>query len=55
LSTFDWDQDRLVEVAVGMMLASIEARPPRRRRVLIHPTFRQRSSTARCQPRARTG
>jgi DNA-binding LacI/PurR family transcriptional regulator len=46
LTSFDWDPDRLVEVAVNMTLASIEARPRRRRRVVIHPVFCRRESTA---------
>jgi len=45
LTSFDWESERLAEVAVGMVLAAIDG-PARRRRVLIQPTLRTRASTA---------
>jgi DNA-binding LacI/PurR family transcriptional regulator len=49
LTSFSWDAERLVEVAVGMVLSTIEGQPRRRRRVVIEPTLRERASTARCR------
>jgi len=46
LTSFDWDSERLVEVAVEMVLGAIDGRR-RRRRVMIEPVLRDRSSTAR--------
>jgi LacI family transcriptional regulator len=46
LTSFSWDAERLVEVAVGMVLAAIEGQPRRRRRVVIAPALRERASTA---------
>jgi LacI family transcriptional regulator len=46
LTTFDWDSERLVEDAVGMVLAAIDGRRVRRRRVVIEPVLRERDSTA---------
>ena len=37
LTSFSWDTERLVEVAVGMVLAAIDGHPRRRRRVVIEP------------------
>jgi LacI family transcriptional regulator len=45
LTSFDWDSERLAEVAVEMVLAAIEGRR-RRRRVMIEPVLRDRASTA---------
>jgi DNA-binding LacI/PurR family transcriptional regulator len=45
LTTFDWDPDRLVKVAVGMVLGAIEGKRPRRRMV-IEPELCLRQSTA---------
>jgi LacI family transcriptional regulator len=47
LTSFSWDTERLVEVAVGMVLAAIDGHPRRRRRVVIEPDLRERASTAR--------
>lgn len=47
LTSFAWDSERLVEVAVGMILAAIDGRRPWRRRVVIEPDLRERQSTAR--------
>ena len=47
LTSFFWDTERLVEVAVGMVLAAIDGHPRRRRRVVIEPVLRERASTAR--------
>jgi len=47
LTSFSWDTERLVEVAVGMVLSAIDGRPRRRRRVVIEPQLRERASTAR--------
>jgi DNA-binding LacI/PurR family transcriptional regulator len=48
LTTFSWDTERLVEVAVGMVLAAIDGGARgRRRRVVIEPDLRERASTAR--------
>jgi DNA-binding LacI/PurR family transcriptional regulator len=47
LTSFSWDTERLVDVAVGMVLAAIEGHPRRRRRVVIEPSLRERASTAR--------
>jgi LacI family transcriptional regulator len=47
LTSFSWDAERLVEVAVGMVLAAIDGQPRRRRRVVIEPVLRERASTAR--------
>ncbi|MBV8954542.1 MAG: LacI family DNA-binding transcriptional regulator [Solirubrobacterales bacterium] len=49
LTSFDWDTERVVDTAVGMVLGAIEERGRRRRRVLIEPTLRERGSTARRQ------
>ena len=46
LTTFDWDAERLVEEAVGMVLAAIDGRRARRRRAVIEPALRDRDSTA---------
>ena len=48
LTTFGWDSERLVEVAVGMVLAAIDGHRPPRLRVVIGPTLHERNSTARC-------
>ncbi len=45
LTSFDWNSDRLVDVAVGMTLAAIEGRRVRRR-VVIEPRLQSRGSTA---------
>jgi LacI family transcriptional regulator len=47
LTSFSWDSERLVEVAVGMVLSAIDGQPRRRRRVVIEPELRERASTAR--------
>jgi LacI family transcriptional regulator len=47
LTSFSWDTERLVEVAVGMVLGAIDGHPRRRRRVIIAPNLRERASTAR--------
>ena len=47
LTSFFWDTERLVEVAVAMVLAAIDGHPRRRRRVVIEPVLRERASTAR--------
>jgi LacI family transcriptional regulator len=47
LTSFDWHSEQLVEAAVGMLLAAIDGGRPRRRRVVIEPTLRDRASTAR--------
>ena len=47
LTSFSWDTERLVEVAVGMVLAAVDGHPRRRRRVVIEPDLRERASTAR--------
>src|SRR5579859_3814127 len=44
LTSFDWDSERLIDAAVGMVLAAIDGRR-RRRRMTIEPTLRERSST----------
>jgi LacI family transcriptional regulator len=45
LTSFSWDTERLIEAAVGMVLAAIDgARRPRR--VVIEPVLRERRSTA---------
>jgi LacI family transcriptional regulator len=49
LTSFSWDTERLVEVAVGMVLTAIDGQPRRRRRVVIEPDLRERASTARCR------
>ena len=49
LTSFSWDTERLVEMAVGMVLAAIDGQPRRRRRVVIEPVLRERASTARCR------
>jgi LacI family transcriptional regulator len=46
LTTFDWDSKRLVEEAVAMVLAAIDGRRVRRRRVVIEPALQERHSTA---------
>jgi LacI family transcriptional regulator len=45
LTSFNWDPEQLIDVAVGMVLAAIdeESRP---RRVTIEPQLRERTSTA---------
>lgn len=48
LTTFSWDTERLVDVAVGMVLATIDGGARgRRRRVVIEPDLRERASTAK--------
>jgi LacI family transcriptional regulator len=47
LTSFSWDTERLVEVAVEMVLSAIDGHPRRRRRVVIEPDLRARESTAR--------
>jgi LacI family transcriptional regulator len=47
LTSFSWDTERLVDMAVGMVLAAIDGHPRRRRRVVIAPNLRERASTAR--------
>jgi len=47
LTSFSWDTERLVDVAVGMVLGAIDGHPRRRRRVVIEPDLRERASTAR--------
>jgi LacI family transcriptional regulator len=47
LTSFSWDAERLVEVAVGMVLSAIDGQPRRRRRMVIEPDLRERASTAR--------
>jgi DNA-binding LacI/PurR family transcriptional regulator len=47
LTTFDWQSERLAEEAVGMVLAAIGGRRPRRRRVVIEPNLCEGASTAR--------
>lgn len=54
LTSFDWDQDRLVEAAVGMVLAAIEGRRSRAR-IVIEPTLCPRDSTAGCRGARATG
>jgi LacI family transcriptional regulator len=49
LTSFSWDTERLVDVAVGMVLAAIDGQPRRRTRVVIEPDLRERSSTARAR------
>jgi DNA-binding LacI/PurR family transcriptional regulator len=46
LTSFSWDAERLVEIAVGMVLSAIDGHPRRRRRVIIAPELRARASTA---------
>jgi LacI family transcriptional regulator len=46
LTSFNWDSERLVGAAVEMVLGAIDGRR-RRRRVMIEPVLRDRSSTAR--------
>ncbi|HEY6399057.1 MAG TPA: LacI family DNA-binding transcriptional regulator, partial [Solirubrobacteraceae bacterium] len=47
LTTFAWDCTRLAEEAVAMVLAAIDGKRARRRRVVIEPVLRTRESTAR--------
>jgi DNA-binding LacI/PurR family transcriptional regulator len=47
LTTFAWDSERLAEEAVAMVLAAIDGKRTRRRRVVIEPVLRTRGSTAR--------
>jgi LacI family transcriptional regulator, galactose operon repressor len=47
LTSFHWGSTRLVEVAVGMLLAAIDGDQLPRRRVVIKPELRDRGSTAR--------
>ena len=47
LTSFDWDPNRLVRIAVDMILAAIEGTRGHRRHVRIEPTIRVRESTAR--------
>jgi LacI family transcriptional regulator len=49
LTTFAWDCERLAEEAVAMVVAAIDGKRVRRRRVVIEPVLRTRDSTA---PRA---
>jgi LacI family transcriptional regulator len=47
LTTFHWGAERVADEAVEMVLAAIDGRRPRRRRVVIEPELRTRESTAR--------
>jgi LacI family transcriptional regulator len=49
LTSFTWGAERLVEVAVGMLLRAIDGDPPPRQRVVIEPGLRDRGSTAPCR------
>jgi LacI family transcriptional regulator len=49
LTTFDWDVEYVVAVAVDMVVAAIEGRR-RRRRVIVEPELRLRASTAPPHP-----
>ena len=53
LTSFDWDAERVVAVAVGMLLAAIEGRARRPRRMVVEPSIRRRGSTATCPSRIR--
>lgn len=46
LTSFNWDTERLVDAAVGMVLAAVDGKR-RRRHVLIEPVLQNRRSTAR--------
>jgi LacI family transcriptional regulator len=46
LTSFDWGSKRMVDVAVGMVLAAIDGEPGERGRVVIRPELRNRGSTA---------
>jgi LacI family transcriptional regulator, galactose operon repressor len=46
LTSFDWDPDRLVKIAVDIVRAAIEGRRRSRRHVRIEPTICLRGSTA---------
>jgi LacI family transcriptional regulator len=46
LTSFDWGSKRMVEAAVGMVLAAIDGEPGERGRVVIRPDLRNRGSTA---------
>lgn len=45
LTSFNWNSERLVDAAVGMALAATDG-PRRRKRLVIEPVLRVRSSTA---------
>lgn len=47
LTSFFWGTERLVEVAVGMLLGAIDGNSSAPRRVVIEPELRDRGSTAR--------
>jgi LacI family transcriptional regulator len=47
LTSIDWQSHRLVETAVGMILAAVEGGRGWRRRVVITPRLRERASTSR--------
>jgi LacI family transcriptional regulator len=49
LTTFSWNSKRLMQTAVGMLLAAVEGTPLQRRRVVVRPELRERGSAA---PRA---
>ena len=46
LTTFSWDSKRLMQIAVGMLLAAIEGTPLPQRRVVVVPELRERGSAA---------
>lgn len=46
LTSFSWGSKRLVETAIGLLLAAIDSSPPGRRRVVIRPELCDRGSTA---------
>jgi LacI family transcriptional regulator len=46
LTTFSWDSRRLMESAIGMLLAAIDGSPVDPRRVVIRPELRDRGSAA---------
>jgi LacI family transcriptional regulator len=55
LTTFDWHSERLVDDAVGMVLAAIDGHRPQRRRVVIEPDLCEGGSTASPRPVSETG
>ena len=46
LTSFSWGSKRLVETAIGLLLAAIDSTPAGRRRVVIRPELCDRGSTA---------
>jgi DNA-binding LacI/PurR family transcriptional regulator len=51
LTTFDWDIDGIIQQSVRLVIAAIDGRAPRRRRIIQSPRLREGASTGPPPPR----